>query len=89
MPLSLIGEFWGGYCPECNTPDSEMCLNRDANWECPKCHLVIQSNEIVETVDILAGTGKGKFVQRHHSHVSVSQSSVVCEGRIRHDYRNL
>ena len=38
-------QVWSGFCPECNTPESEMRLNRGRLWECPNpnCHLQIDS----------------------------------------------
>jgi hypothetical protein len=81
---SLAGEFWGGYCPECLTPESDMRLNSNDNWECPLCHLQIQAEE---TILILPNEGIGSFMKSHGSFLSVSRFAPMQAGRIMTDLR--
>jgi hypothetical protein len=83
---SRTGEFWGGYCPDCMTPESEMCKNRNSNWECPVCNLQISFNKQNDII-ILAEIGSGHFVRKHATRLPVSQYHPSQEGSITQDLR--
>jgi len=88
MPLtskSLENEFWAGYCPECLVTESEMCMNSNGQWECPKCNLLIQT---IETITVLPYTGTGHFMKNRNGSVLAVCSTMPTEtGRITHDLR--
>ncbi len=53
---SLVGELWAGWCP---LDGSEMCANEQDYYECPTCHLQIQS--AAGGPNVLPNKGKGQF----------------------------
>jgi hypothetical protein len=82
---SLVGDFWGGYCPECLSVDTEMFRNVCGFWECPECHLQIN---VTADIVILHEKGKGNFVKRFDGiYFSVSDAVPPLAGRIVRDHR--
>ena len=79
---SLEGEFWGGYCPDCLSVESDMCLNLDDCWECPICNLQISTKEVVTVLPIL---GIGHFMKSRGSLVTVSDFAPTQVGVIAND----
>ncbi len=80
----LVGDFWGGFCPECQTPESDMCLNSSDAWECPLCHLQITT---IEVVTILPDRGIGHFMKSHSQPVLHSDFAPAQVGMIAQDQR--
>ena len=80
---SLVGEFWGGFCPSCPEP-VDMKLNTLDQWECPRCHLEIDSHG---SVVVLPTRGVGSYMRSHGSPVSANHVIPPQVGRIVQDLR--
>ena len=81
---SVAGDFWGGYCPDCLTVETEMLLNKLGNWECPNCHLQIEAKE---KIVVLAREGVGAFLKRCGTRIAVSDVLPPQCGKIAYDLR--
>jgi hypothetical protein len=82
---SQVGEFWGGYCPDCMIVESEMMKNLDNKWECPICHLQVSVSD--KRITILSQVGTGRFARKHGSRISVLTAIPPQEGRITENLR--
>jgi len=81
---SLAGQFWGGFCPVCLVPKSDMRLNSNDEWECPICHLQIS---VGDKVVVLPHQGIGSFMRRHHRFFIPASKFPIPIGIIAQDLR--
>jgi len=84
MTKTVVGDFWGGYCPDCLKVETEMFLNAQGHWECPSCHLQVK---VRDTIVVLAEGGDGSPAHCGHSRIFVSDFLPPQFGKIACDLR--